>query len=168
MGALKNRRHERFCLEYVRDLNATQAAIRVGYSQRAAKQIGSRLLTYADVADRVAELQMQVANKLEITAERVLRETARIAFADPRRFFNEDGTLKNIKDLDDDSAAALASFEIEDGNTQHGRIHKIKRYDKGSALTLLGKHLKLFKDQVELDVGEGLAEAIAAARRRAP
>lgn len=157
-----------FAREFRVDRNATQAAIRAGYSEKTAYAQGCRLLKDADVKAFIETADAATKDKLEVTAERVLQETARIAFSDPRAFYNEDGTLKDIKDLDDDAAAALASFEIEDANTNRGTVRKIKRYDKGTALTLLGKHLKLFKDQVELSLGEGLAEAIADARKRAP
>jgi hypothetical protein len=73
-------KQERFVAEYLIDLNATQAAIRAGYSADTAKQQGSRLLTNADVAAAVAARQVKVGNKLEITAERVADELSRIAF----------------------------------------------------------------------------------------
>ena len=162
MAKLDNDRHERFCQEYVVDLNGTQAYIRAGYSERGAEASASKLLANPKVKARIAELQAKVASKLEITAERVLMETARIAYSDPRKLFNEDGSLKHIKDLDDDTAAAISGIEYD------GTVRKIRRYDKNAALANLGKHLKLFRDQVELNIGEGLAEAIASARKRAP
>lgn len=74
MAALNNPKHERFCREYVKDLNATQAYIRAGYSQNGADASAARLLVNARVRDRIAELQAKVAGKLEITQESVLRE----------------------------------------------------------------------------------------------
>jgi len=171
MSALKNPKHERFCLEYVKDLNATQAAIRAGYSAKTAKQIGSRLLTNVDVAARAAELQSKLTDKLEITAERVLRETARLAFSDPRKYFNADGTVKRLVDLDDDAAAALASFEsvekaIPGGEGDTEEVRKFKIWDKPAALGMLGKHLSLFTEKLE--IGEDLAAALDRARSRRP
>ena len=171
MAALKNPKHERFCLEYVKDLNATQAAIRTGYSGKTAQEQGSRLLSKVMVAGRVTELQAKLTDKLEITAERVLRETARLAFSDPRKYFNADGTLKRLVDLDDDAAAALASFEsvekaIPGGEGETEEVRKFKIWDKPSALGMLGKHLNLFTEKLE--IGEDLAAALDRARARRP
>jgi hypothetical protein len=71
-------KQQRFVAEYVKDLNATQAAIRAGYSAKTAKQIGSRLLTNVDVAAAVAAKQGKIAEKLEITAEALIRDVAEI------------------------------------------------------------------------------------------
>jgi len=67
-------RQERFVAEYLVDLNATQAAIRAGYSERTAQEQGSRLLSNVKVAAAVAERQTSIAGKLQITAEKVLRD----------------------------------------------------------------------------------------------
>lgn len=169
MPALKNARHERFCREYLIDTNGAQAAIRAGYSATAAKVTASRILTDDNVQRRIAELRGVLAGKLEITAERVLREAARLAFSDPRKFFNADGSLKPITELDDDTAAALASFEsvekaIPGGAGQTEQIRKFKVWDKPAALGMLGRHLNLFTEKLE--VSGDLAAAIDRARQR--
>lgn len=171
MATLRNAKHERFCLEYVKDLNATQAYVRAGYSRKGAAQSAAALLRNPKIGGRVAELQGKLANKLEITAERVLRETARLAFSDPRKFFKEDGTLKAITELDDDTAASLSSFEVVakvvpggEGATED--VRKFKVWDKPTALGLLGKHLNLFTEKLE--IGEDLAAALDRARARRP
>lgn len=171
MPALRNDKHERFCREYLKDANATRAYIRAGYSKKGASQGAERLLRKVDVSARIAELQGKLADKLEITAERVLRETARLAFSDPRKYFNADGTLKRLVDLDDDAAAALASFEsvekaIPGGEGQTEEVRKFKIWDKPSALGMLGKHLNLFAEKIE--IGEDLAAALDRARARRP
>src|SRR5690606_3575297 len=74
-------KQERFCREYLIDLNATQAAIRAGYAEGSAKVTASRLLSNANVAARLAQLQEKTARKLEISAETVARELALLAFA---------------------------------------------------------------------------------------
>ncbi len=82
----------------------------------------------------------------------MLREVARLVFVDPRKFFNENGQLKHVTELDDDSAACLSSFEVEevfDGRgrerVQTGVLKKIKLWDKNSAMEKLMKHLGLFE-----------------------
>lgn len=171
MPALENARHERFCREYVIDGNATQAYIRAGYSAKGASQSAEKLLRKTEVSARIAALRAKVTDKLEITAERVLREAARLAFTDPRKFFNADGSLKPITELDDDTAAALASFEsvekaIPGGEGQTEQIRKFKVWDKPAALSMLGRHLNLFTEKLE--VSGDLAAAIDRARQRRP
>lgn len=74
-----NNKQERFVAEYVIDLNATQAAIRAGYSAKTAEQQGHRLLRNAKVALAVDAARTKIAAKLDLTAERVLADIARIA-----------------------------------------------------------------------------------------
>jgi phage terminase small subunit len=172
MPALENPKRERFCQQYVIDLNGRAAAVRAGYKDGSGTDVtASRLLADAKVKARIAELQAKVANRLEITAERVLRETARLAFSDPRKFFNADGTLRPITDLDDDAAAALASFEsvqkaIPGGEGETEEVRKFKIWDKPAALGMLGRHLKLFTEKLE--VSGDLAAALDRARQRRP
>ena len=79
MAALKNKRHEKFCHEYIKDMNAKQAAIRTGYSEKTAKMQGSRLMTNDDVKARVAELRDAYLDENIMTAKQVEYELTRIA-----------------------------------------------------------------------------------------
>ena len=79
MAALKNKRHEKFCHEYIKDMNATQAAIRTGYSKNTANRIGSRLLSNVDIKSRVAELRDAYLDENIMTAKQVEDELTRIA-----------------------------------------------------------------------------------------
>lgn len=79
MAALQNKRHEKFCHEYIKDMNATQAAIRTGYSEKTAKMQGSRLMTNDDLKARVAELREAYFNENIMTAQQVEYELTRIA-----------------------------------------------------------------------------------------
>nr|DAK21471.1 MAG TPA: Terminase small subunit [Caudoviricetes sp.]DAK29379.1 MAG TPA: Terminase small subunit [Caudoviricetes sp.]DAQ58525.1 MAG TPA: Terminase small subunit [Caudoviricetes sp.] len=79
MAALANKRHEKFCHEYIKDMNATQAAIRTGYSEKTANRIGSRLLSNVDIKTRVAELREAYFNENIMTAQQVEYELTRIA-----------------------------------------------------------------------------------------
>ena len=67
-------KQEMFCKEYIIDLNATQAAIRAGYSEATARSIGQENLTKPDITQRIAELQKERIEKVEITAENVLKD----------------------------------------------------------------------------------------------
>lgn len=79
MASLANKRHEKFCHEYIKDMNATQAAIRTGYSKNTANRIGSRLLSNVDIKTRVAELREAYFNENIMTAQQVEYELTRIA-----------------------------------------------------------------------------------------
>lgn len=149
-------KQQRFVEEYVVDLNATQAAIRAGYSEKTAYSQGQRLLKHVEVAAIIAEHQERLANRAEVTAERILQELARIAFVDPRAIFAEDGSVKPIPEWEEDIARALSGCEVTEefagrgaDREQVGFTKKVKFWDKRGALELLGKHLALFTDKVE-------------------
>lgn len=116
----------------------------------------SRLLADDKVSARISEIRCKVSEKLEITVERVLRERARLAFFDPRKMLHGDGTPKAIHELDDDTAAAIAGFDVVNiGSDENriGQINKIKLADKNASLTALEKHLNMYKDN---DGGNGV------------
>ncbi|MDI9853820.1 terminase small subunit [Comamonas sp. 17RB] len=104
----------RFVAEYLIDLNATQAAIRAGYSAKTAASQGARLLKQGGVARAVQAAQQARAVRTEITQDRVLQELARIAFFDIRRLYRANGSMKDPCELDADTAAALASIEVKE------------------------------------------------------
>lgn len=141
-----------FVREYLVDLNATQAAIRAGYSEATAYSAGQRLLKDVEIATAVQKAMDKRAAKVEITAERVLQEIAKLAFFDPRKLFDESGRPLHVSQLDDDTAAAVAGLDVvTQGNQEVGiaDVLKIKLADKGQNLERLGRHLKLFTDKVE-------------------
>lgn len=150
-------KQERFCQEYLVDLNAKQAAIRAGYSAKTAHSIGAENLTKPEVEKRVTELRLELSNKTNVTKERVIEEYAKIAFFDIREIYDVDGGLINVKQIDDKSAGAIASIkateewgEDEEGNkTIVGTIKEVKIFDKIRALQDLGKHLGLFEKDNE-------------------
>lgn len=137
-----NERQKRFALEYLIDLNATQAAMRAGYSKKTAHSQGPRLLDNVEIATLVGKRQQRAISHLDVTAERIILERARLAFHDPRKAFHGDGTPKAIHELDDDTAACVAGFEVANvGNDQMGigQILKVKLADKNASLTALEK-----------------------------
>src|SRR5213079_2027770 len=98
----------------------------------------NRLMQNPAVKAELEKRMGKVLSKLEITAERVLLERARLAFLDPRKLVDAKGKALGLHQLDDDTAAAVAGFEVE-----RGRVAKIKLLDKGASLTALEKHLGL-------------------------
>lgn len=146
-------RQQRFIDEYLIDLNATQAAIRAGYSERTASQIGRQQLQKTSVSDAIAQAMKAREKRTHITQDRVLQEVARIAFFDIRRLYNQDGTLKRPHELDDEAAAVLSAIEvIETSAGEEGALlctKKAKVFDKGNALTLAMRHLGMLTDKVQ-------------------
>ena len=105
-------RQARFVAEYLIDMNATNAAIRAGYSKKTAGVQGPRLLGNVRVAAQIAEKTGKRLARLEITADRVLQELAKLAFYDPGALLESDGSMKQIKDIDDVTRMAVAGLEV--------------------------------------------------------
>jgi phage terminase small subunit len=150
-----------FCDEYIKDFNATRA-YKEAYpnckKDESARVNGSKLLTKTNISEYIEQQKEQLKNKMEITQERVLQEMARIAFGDVRKLYNKNGGLKNIQDLDDDTAAILTGIETTeefDGygqdREQIGYTKKVKMADKTKALDMLGKYFGMFKEKVEVN-----------------
>lgn len=140
-----------FVAEYLVDLNATQAAIRAGYSEKTAYSQGQRMLKNVEVQAAIQEAMQKRSQRVEITQDRVLQEYARLAFFDPRKLFDDDGKPKGISQLDDDTAAALSGLDVLEeyegaGDSREfvGYTKKYKLANKLGALDSLGKHLGMF------------------------
>lgn len=144
---LKNTRHERFCQEYLVDLNATQAYIRVGYTAKDAASMSSRLMTNGKVRARIGELLADRSLRTGVNQDRVVRELARVSFLDPTKLIDtESATVRT--DATDDDLAAIASIKVKNGSDWTER--EIKVADKLKALELLGRHLGMFTDKIDL------------------
>lgn len=150
--ALENAKRERFAHEYVVDRNGTQAAIRAGYSAKTAHVQACRLLNDAKVSARIAELSKAIEKRAAVSADWVVSELAKIARADPRKFFKPDGSLIPVHELDDDCAAALSAMEVVALGDTHMSIHKIKRWDRVRVLELIGKHIGMWPNKIEANV----------------
>ena len=144
-----------FVKEYLIDKNATQAAIRAGYSAKTADRIGPELLGKTCVEAAVNRNLIKQQERTEVTADRVLRELANIAFADTRKIYREDGSIKSPGELDDRTASALAGIDTEERDGEDGYrayTRKVKQWDKVKALELLGKHLGLYPTRGTLSI----------------
>lgn len=158
-------KQQRFVDEYLIDLNATQAAIRAGYSKKTASIIGFELLRIPKVAAAIEAGMKKREKRTEITQDRVLKELSRIAFFDLRKLYNADGSLKKPNELDDDAAAVLAGIDVvemqggaevdEEGNVKHVPMYtkKAKTFDKNAALTLAMRHLGMLNDKLKVTLG---------------
>ena len=150
LGAALTPKQQRFVQEYLIDLNATQAAIRAGYSAKTAEQQGPRLLGNVGVAQAIKAAQDARAKRTNITQDRVLQEYARIAFSNMKDFasFGEDGViLKDLASMDDDAARCVA--EVSESTSAAGGSIRFKLHDKKGALDSLARHLGMFTDKTE-------------------
>lgn len=154
-----------FVREYLIDLNATQAAIRAGYSAATAYSIGNENLSKPEIAAAIAAASEKRAEKLEITAERVLAELALIGFANMNDYIRttDDGdAFVDLSALTREQAAAISEITVEDFKDGRGedardvRKVKFKLSDKRAALVDLGRHLQLFTDKVQHEAGDSL------------
>jgi phage terminase small subunit len=146
-------KQRRFADEYLVDLNATRAAIRAGYSERTAGQIGGENLKKPEIRKAVAERMKARSERTGITQDKVLKEYARIAFFDPRKLFNADGSLRRVTELEEDVAAFIAGMDVvEIGNEKagFGLVRKLKLADKLGALNSLARHLGMFDDRLKV------------------
>lgn len=164
-------KQQRFCDEYLIDLNATQAAIRAGYSPKTAEQLAYQLLQKTSVQNHISELQKKREERTEITQDSVLHELALIAFAkasDYARVVEKDAMVEvdgnMVPVLDEDGKQVkyrtvepiLTDELTEDQKKAIAVIKKgrdgfeIKPYSKIQALELLGKHLGMFTEKVEV------------------
>ena len=137
-------KQKRFCDEYLIDLNATQAAIRAGYSKRTANEQGAQNLAKLSVQEYIREKQKSLANKLQITQEMVLEGYRRLAFYGVRKFYDENNQLLDVSKLDDETAFALTGIDVTEEKTMNvvtAYTKKIKMSDRRSALDSICKVL---------------------------
>ena len=153
MSEIGSHRQDQFIDEFLVDYNGKEAAIRAGFAPKSAKCRASQLLALPYIQDKLAKKQKKITKRLEVSAERVLEELARIAFSNVQDLFDENGGLKLISDMDRDTTAALSGIEVitrlgdpdESGNRHPEQIHKIKLWDKNAALVSLLKKLGMFE-----------------------
>jgi len=154
-----------FADEYLVDFNAVRA-YRAAYpgckSDNTAGVEGHRLLKNPKIADYIQKRMQDRQVRTEITQDRVLREYAKLGFFDPRKLFNADGSPREIADLDDDTAAAIAGLDIAEiyegtGDSRRfvGYLKKYKIANKIGALDSIAKHLGMFIDRQEITGPDG-------------
>lgn len=181
MAATLTPKQKRFVQEYLIDLNATQAAIRSGYSEKTAGSIGQENLTKPEIAEAIAAGQSRRAERTEVTADRVLAELAKIGFSDirkavrwtgavieqvePEEVLEEQahgGALKRSRKPEMSAVELVSSDEVDDETaaaiseiSQTTAGIRIKLHDKRAALVDMGRHLGMFKDKIEHSDPEG-------------
>ena len=167
MAAKLTKKQSMFIEEYLVDLNATQAAIRAGYSRDTARSQGQRMLTKVDIKEAIQKAIDDRSKRVEVTADRVLQELAKIGFADIKDYMSfrttktivdhsEDGGpvvdyghVVELKDSDQVDGAPIAEVQLKDGTL------KFKLHDKVKALEGCARHLGMFVDKTEITGKDG-------------
>jgi len=146
---LKNAKHERFCQEYIIDLNITRAAKDASFSKKTARTIGSKLLTRIDIQDRIAELMEERAKRTEITQDRVLEELACLGHSNIKKYIKHAATgfiqFKDIDNISEEDARAIESIKV---NYKEGKI-EFKLHSKTRTLEMICRHLGMFTEEIK-------------------
>lgn len=141
-------KQQRFCDEYLIDLNATQAAIRAGYSPKTACEQASRLLANVKVQEVIAVKMAIRSKRTGINQDRVLMEIAKMAFVNIDDVIDLN-TVQVKETATKEDLACIQSVKIKP--TEYGTEREVRMCDKKSNLELLGRHLGMFKDKVEVE-----------------
>lgn len=144
-------KQKRFVEEYLIDLNATQAAIRAGYSVKTANEQGAQNLAKLSIKEEISKAMAERSKRTGINQDRVIEELAKIAFINANDLINPtDASVRENASKED--LACIQSVKVKQSFSDKGDIteREVKLNDKMKALELLGKHLGMWKDKVEL------------------
>lgn len=154
-------KQRRFIEEYLRDPNATQAAMKAGYSAKTAESIGGENLRKPRIAKILEEREAALVRQRELSQEAVLEAIRRQVLGDIRELFDDDCNFIPIKRLTAAQASMIAGFEIvlknaEAGDGHTDRVLKLKLKDASKYVEMAGKYFGLFVDRHELSGPGGL------------
>ncbi|WP_081733766.1 terminase small subunit [Methylomonas sp. 11b] len=159
-------REYQFCLNMLLTVNQTKAAIDAGFSEKTARQQATRLVTTRPEIRRIlALLRAEREDRLQIRQDNVLRHVGYIAFADPRKAYDENNRLLPPSEWPDEiafSISAIKTTELRDaeGNLI-GHTNEIKFWSKSDAQLLAARHLGMLNDKVEVSMADKLVERLA-------
>lgn len=141
-----------FVEEYLIDLNATQAAIRAGYSAKTADQQGSRMLANVKVQQAIAERMAERSKRTGVNQDRVVLELAKIAFVRMTDVVDSNGKIK--QDASEDDLSCIESIKYKESDNEYGGSveREVKVASKLKALELLGKHLGMWNDKLDVNM----------------
>ena len=157
-------KQERFCQEYMIDLNGTQAATRAGYSAKTANEQSTRMLANVHIQNRISELQKTIQERTEITQDMVIAEYAKIAFANTTDVMEWGDTIMIEVEVDGEmQRVPFHGIKIKNSKDLppniHAAVKKVKQgkdglevemHDKKGALDSIARHLGMFNDSLEL------------------
>ena len=144
-------KQKRFVEEYLIDLNATQAAIRAGYSPKTANEQGNRLLTNVSVQTELNKQMAKRSKRTGVTQDRVVRELAKIAFLDMTQVVDSYGRIRD--DAAPEDRACIESIKYKSSSSDQGESveREVKVASKLKALELIGKHLGMYRDKLNIE-----------------
>ena len=146
-------KQRRFVDEYLIDLNATQAAIRAGYSVKTADKQGYQLLEKTRVAEAISEKMAERSRRTGVNQDRVVMELAKIAFVNAADVIDsDDATIKAGATADDTAAIQSVKVKVIPTKEGEGVEREIRLNDKLKALELLGKHLDMWNDKLDVNL----------------
>ncbi len=148
-----NEKQQRFVDEYLIDLNATQAAIRAGYSAKTADVQGSRMLSNVKVQQAISEKMAERSKRTGINQDRIVQELAKIALVNISDVVDTD-TGEILPNASPDDLACIESIKFKQSDNQYGGSleREVKVASKVKALELLGKHLGMWNDKVDVNI----------------
>lgn len=153
MAKKLTKKQQLFVDEYLIDLNATQAAIRAGYSVDTAREIGCENLTKPNIQQAIAKAMAERSKRTGINQDRVVLELAKIAFVKMTDVVDPD-TGEILPNASDDDLACIESVKFKQSDNQYGGSieREVKLSSKMKALELLGKHLGMWNDKIDVNV----------------
>jgi phage terminase small subunit len=163
-------KQQRFVLEYLKDLNATQAAIRAGYSGKTAAAIGAENLTKPEIAAAVQGALAQQNARLTMDADEAQRINATLVRFDPIVLMDDGGNVKALKDIPPEARQCIRRIRVHKQNLTAGdgktdRVLDIEFYDKQPALDRDYKRLGLLKERIDVTHHQTLEDLIVASKR---
>lgn len=147
-----NEKQQRFVDEYLIDLNGTQAAIRAGYSAKTADVQASRLLGNVKVQQAISERMAERSKRTGINQDRVVLELAKLALVKMTDIVDRQGRIKD--GVTDDDLACIESIKYKESESDTGSSveREVKIASKIKALELLGKHLGMWNDKLDVNI----------------
>ena len=144
-------KQKRFVEEYLIDLNATQAAIRAGYSPNRASEQAHQLLQKTTVQKAIAESMAKRSRRTGVTQDRVVRELAKIAFLDMTQVVDDHGRIRDDATPEDRACIESIKYKSSSGDQGESVEREVKVASKSKALELLGKHLGMYSDKLNIE-----------------
>jgi phage terminase small subunit len=145
-------KQQRFVDEYLIDLNATQAAIRAGYSVKTANEQGSQNLAKLSIQQAIAEQMAERSKRTGINQDRVVLELAKIALVKMTDIVDSQGKIKSDASPDDLACIESVKYKESESDTGSSVEREVKIASKLKALELLGKHLGMWNDKLDVNI----------------
>ena len=145
-------KQQRFCDEYLIDMNATRAALRAGYTQATA--MNGQLMEMPKIQAYLKERTAEASKKLQVSHETLLGELMKVAFANMGDYFGDDGKIKPMQDIVDDKKSAIWSLKVSEG--KYGTTVQLRLHNKLAALEKIAKHIKFYDVEQKKSVEEAV------------